>query len=166
MKIAVTDTNIFIYLIKANLLRGLFEIGYEIHTTNFVINELGEEITALLGPWVSINKLIVYSFSEDETEAIDKMELPKGLSFQDKGLYFYLNFWEGSVLLTNDGLLRKTIVKKDLEVHGVLWVLDHYNDKKLYTSQELSDGSKKMLAGYNRLPKTECEVRLKKWDKC
>jgi rRNA-processing protein FCF1 len=163
MKIAVTDTNIFIYLIKANLLRGLFEIGYEVHTTNLVLHELGEEGNKLLEQYISDGKLTVYSFSMNEIQQIEKIILPNGLSFEDKGIYFYVTFWNGPILLTNDGLLRKTSIKKEIEVHGILWVLDILFEEKTFSSQDLADGLKKMLAGYHRLPMAECEIRLKAW---
>lgn len=164
MKIAVTDTNIFIYLLKASLLQGLFEIGYEVHTTNLILYELGEDGNKFLDQYIREGKLIVYSFSMEEIQEINDTNLPNGLSFEDKGLFFYVNLWKGPILLTNDGLLRKTSIKKEVEVHGILWVMDKLLEKKRYTSNDLADGLKKMLNGYHRLPKAECEIRLKLWE--
>lgn len=43
MEIIVNDTNIFIDLYSCNLLDDFFMLPYNIHTTDFVMNELKED---------------------------------------------------------------------------------------------------------------------------
>ena len=41
--VAVSDTNIFIDLLETSLLDKLFLLPWEIHTTEFILNEIKEE---------------------------------------------------------------------------------------------------------------------------
>lgn len=40
--VAVSDTNIFIDLLETSLLEKLFHLPWEIHTTDFILNEIKE----------------------------------------------------------------------------------------------------------------------------
>jgi uncharacterized protein Smg (DUF494 family) len=62
MKIAITDANVFIDLLEADLIAFLFEIGYEIHTTLEVLNELFDEQQSTLHPFVNNGRLTLKVF--------------------------------------------------------------------------------------------------------
>jgi predicted nucleic acid-binding protein len=62
MRIAVIDTNIFIDLIKTELLPKLFETEFLIHTTAEVVNELLDHQQRALVDFIRDKKLIVCHF--------------------------------------------------------------------------------------------------------
>ncbi|WP_025765356.1 PIN domain-containing protein [Dyadobacter tibetensis] len=163
MKIAVTDTNIFIELIKAGLLPSLFQIGYTIHTTYEVVNELLPEQKSVLNDFIRDKKLIIYSFSASEITDITKQNLSPGLSFVDQGIFYYAQNQHDYFILTNDNLLRKTCKNSQIEVHGILWLMDLFLQKDLCTKPGLCQALKRMMQGFNRLPINECTERLNKW---
>ena len=72
MKIAITDANIFIDIIYLEIHSLLPLIGFEIYTTQYVLNELDEDQIQKLQPIISNNVLIVYSFQENELEELSK----------------------------------------------------------------------------------------------
>ena len=57
MKIAVTDANIFIDLIRLNMLAVLFAIEMEIYTTQEVIDQLNDDQTRALAAFLELAEL-------------------------------------------------------------------------------------------------------------
>lgn len=163
MKIAITDTNIFISLIRMDLLDRLFEIGYEIHTTEHVLEELTEIQKQKAEVFVKRGLLIKYSFQADEIIKISELSIPAGLAFVDRGLYYYSKQGQDYLLLTSDNLLRKTSQKNGIAIHGILWLLDTFLASRVATKEELYQGLTKLTQGYHRLPQEECNKRLKAW---
>ena len=66
-------------------------------------------------------------------------------------------------LLTGDGALRKSGQQGQLEVRGVLWILDELERHALLSTQQLADALDSMLKAGARLPKEECRKRLNRW---
>jgi len=166
MRIAVTDTNIFIDLIKTNLLINLFKIGVSITTTEEVINELLEYQQAVLSPFIESGNLIVSSFSADDIRLIESWPIPRGLSVVDTGLFLFAKTGEDYLILTNDQLLRSTCQHYQIEVHGRLWVMDLFFEQGLSTELELCEALSVLMKGFHRLPFIECKIRLTKWSAC
>lgn len=164
MKIAITDANIFIDLIEANLLDFLFEIDYKIHTTLEVLNELFEEQEKAVRSFVASKQLYVKVFSPSELTQLYNESFPRGLSIVDQGLIFYAVTNTDYLILSNDGLLRKTVKQRQVEVHGSLWVLDCLHEKKLVSNQRLCKALNHLQkGGFRRLPLKEIELRLSSW---
>lgn len=163
MKIAVTDTNIFIDLIKTNLLINLFKIGVSITTTVEVINELLEYQQAVLSPFIESGNLIVSDFSADDIRLIERWPIPRGLSVVDAGLFLFAKTGGNYLILTNDQLLRNTCQHYHIEVHGMLWLMDLFFEKRLSTGLELCEALNLLMKGFHRLPVLECKNRLIKW---
>jgi len=166
MKIAVTDTNIFIDLIKTNLLVNLFKIGVSITTTKEVINELLDNQQSVLSPFIESGDLIVSSFSADDIRLIESWPIPRGLSMVDAGLFLFAKTGEDYLILTNDQLLRSTCQHFHIEVHGVLWLMDLFFNQGLSTGPELFEALSLLMKGFHRLPIFECKIRLTKWSAC
>ena len=76
MKIAITDANIFIDLIKLQWLGYLFCIDIEIYTTLEVINELIDDQLERVTIFIQSRQLNIYSFSSSELEQIMQMAAP------------------------------------------------------------------------------------------
>ena len=72
MKVVITDANIFMHLIDADLLASFFKLDLEIVTTREVFDEIGSE-NLLLGPYVDFQLSVVIS-SDDQIDGI--LQLP------------------------------------------------------------------------------------------
>ena len=66
-KIVVSDTNIFIDLVKSDLLDNFFSLPWDIHTTDFVISELEiPEQKAAVMTFIKQKKLTIGKLDAEE----------------------------------------------------------------------------------------------------
>lgn len=73
---------------------------------------------------------------------------------------------QGTMLLTGDKRLRCIAERHhNRQVHGTLWVLDQLIKRKLIPPSEASSALHKMIQSGSRLPKSECERRVRQWSK-
>ncbi|WP_336269555.1 MULTISPECIES: hypothetical protein [Vreelandella] len=158
-KVVVSDTNIWIDLYRSGLLEVVFQLKHHFVTTEFVIHELksprGEHLVSLgLGVEVLAS-----------TEMLTLFDLRHTLgnsSLADVSCYF-LAKERGWTLLTGDGALRRSGHRSQLEVRGVLWLLDQFHEAALVSPDVLVKALNAMLANGARLPKEECLQRLQAW---
>ena len=76
--IVVSDTNIFIDLVKLDLLGDFFSLPWEVHTTDFVINELSDpDQNAAVSAFIKRNRLQVGKLSAEDV-ALGVELLPAG----------------------------------------------------------------------------------------
>jgi hypothetical protein len=68
-----------------------------------------------------------------------------------------------AILLTGDRRLRLEGLKRKVEVHGVLWILDRLIEKKVLTPRLAAAKLRLMLDEGAFLPPDECNARLEKW---
>ena len=162
MKIAVTDANIFIDLIKLQLLGHLFNLEFEIHTTREVVDQLNESQYQKIEPLIQSNNLTVCHFTGDELSAISDLECPRALEFADRTVVF-LAARIAAEVLTGDGPLRKFCTSQGLIVHGIIWLFDEFLDKKLILPATAIEKLTELLGFNSRLPKEDCMNRLKLW---
>ena len=66
-------------------------------------------------------------------------------------------------MLSGDGGLRKFAEKEQLEVRGIIWVFDLFEKYGVYNRKTLIEKMTRLLEINSRLPKKECEKRIKKW---
>jgi hypothetical protein len=66
-------------------------------------------------------------------------------------------------LLTGDRHLRTVAEQERVLVHGTLWCLDEMVKLKLIAPTQAYQALQDMLKGGSRLPKAECQKRLKRW---
>ncbi|GGA94935.1 hypothetical protein [Puia dinghuensis] len=162
MKIAVTDANIFIDLIRLNMLALLFSIEMEIYTAQEVIDQLNDdqsrELAAFLGP----QHLKVYRLSEKELEEVVAFEAPRSLELADRAVA-WLSIRLEATVLTGDGVLRKFCQTKRLEVRGIIWFFDCLVERELYTPQFAASKLTELQHINPRLPRNEITIRLQKW---
>lgn len=166
MKIAITDINIFIDLLEVDLLNFIFDIGYEIHTTLEVINELLEfnsNVIEIISVYTDKKTLHIKEFTSDEIDSIITLNLYKGLSFQDISLFYYATQKENFEVFTNDKLLSKTCLQQGIPIHGTLWILDKFNELQKITPIPLAQVLKKLMLRKDRFPIEECKKRLAIW---
>jgi hypothetical protein len=164
MKLAVTDANIFIDLVKLKMLGFLFSIELEIYTTQEVIDQLNNGQAEQVMYFVQSKHLNVYKFSEKEIAEIILLNAPRALEFTDKTVVF-LAKKINAIVLTGDGPLRKFCASSGLTVRGILWVFDSCLQKEKFNHKIAIEKLKVLLSFNDRLPKEECLKRIEAWEK-
>lgn len=164
MKIAVTDANIFIDLIKLDMLGFLFNLDLEIHTTYEVYNQLNSEQEKIAQNFVQSGLLILYSFTPEELEELNKIDFPPGLEIADRSVYYYASVSE-ALILSGDRKLKKFCESKHNNVKGIIWVFDQIVKNELIPVKNAAEKMELLLKINSRLPYEECQQRIKKWSK-
>ena len=162
MKIAITDANIFIDLIRLELLGYLFNLGMEIHTTREVYDQLNSHQREVAAGFVQAGVLSVYSFSYQELEEIELLECPAGLEMADRTVYYYSKRIE-ALVLSGDKKLRTFCLNQDIDVRGILWLFDLFLERGLITKIIAVEKLKFLLSFNDRLPMDQCQQRLNSW---
>lgn len=161
MRIAITDANIFIDLHALGCLGLLKNLDLEIHTTDLVISELSDEQKDAVREIVSV----VASISLDFLGDVEHIGVPKGLSVPDRSLIWYSQnaSLENMLILSADNLVRKWCKANNVDVYGILWILDISVEKSLLQYEEAYTLLKQLRKINQWLPYRECEERLEKW---
>jgi hypothetical protein len=162
MKLAVTDANIFIDLIKLQMLAMLFAIDMEIHTTREIVDQLNEGQYANLIEFIGPHHLRVHDLSDRQLQEVIQLDAPRALEFADKSVA-WLSMELSATVLTGDGPLRKYCKAKDLEVRGIIWLFDTIVEKGLMKPSLAADKMDYLVSFNSRLPKEECAQRIQKW---
>ena len=167
MIVVVNDANILIDLIKLQLVEVFFQMDWEFHSTNLIIeNELYDEQKEQLQPYIENGKLIIQELDVEDMLNIMTIQAQKPqLSDKDCSALHCAQKLDG-LLITSDNTLRKFAKIKKVEVHGHLWVFDALLQHRCITPQtaiskltELNTINAKL-----NLPKKECEARIEKWE--
>ena len=124
MKIIITDTNVFIDLIKSGALDFFFQCPFEVCTTDLVLEEIKpHEQRAHLEKHVAANRLRVLQLSAEEIFAASQLPTQSNLKrITDKSVLLKAIQMQ-ACLLSGDGDLRKEGQRAGLEVRGSLWVI-------------------------------------------
>jgi len=162
MVITVTDANIFIDLIKLDMLGYLFGAGLEIHTSSEIIEQLNETQQQKVNVFIHSRSLNVTYFTDIEIVEIQEETFPRALEFQDKTV-FYLAKKLDAQILTGDAALRKYCIDKQFNVHGIVWVFDRFIETKLITNKQAKEKMEELLSFNDRLPKLDCLNRIEVW---
>lgn len=167
MIIVVNDANILIDLIKLELLEPFFNLNWEFHSTNLIIeNELYDEQKELLIPFIILGKFIIQELSPDDMIAIFTLQYEKPqLSDKDCSALHCAQKLSAS-LITSDNVLRKQAKSKSIDVHGHLWVFDALVTQKCITPQQAITKLKELniINTKLKLPIKDCEERIEKWN--
>lgn len=164
MRILINDANIFIDLVKLELLVAFSNLSFDLHTTDFVIEELNGEQQVHIIKLSEFKRLNVIETNtiEDFLGINGILENSNGLSFEDCSVWYYSKKLSG-VLLTGDGKLRKLASKDDIEVRGVIYLFDEFLIQNLISFEEAVEKIKQLRLLNNRLPKKEIEKRIDCW---
>ena len=84
MRIAVTDANIFIDLIKLDLIAHLFTIEVEIFTTSEVLEELHDHQADELYGFHQNGQLFIHALTDAQRQAVGVLKVQKSLSYADR----------------------------------------------------------------------------------
>lgn len=164
MKIVINDANILIDLAKLELIEIFSKINFDLHTTDFVIEELNDEQHKPVSKLVKNGKLKVIETEDalDFQGIVDILENSSGLSFEDCSVWYYSKKLTGA-LLTGDGKLRKQATKGGIEVRGIIFIFDELIKQGLISFTIAIDKIENLSKLNNRLPKKEIEKRIENW---
>lgn len=123
MKLVVTDTSVFIDLIDMGVLAPFFALGFEVHTTAFVVDELNAEQHVALLPFIGSRALVVDPFSGEKVTVVEAMETRARLSFTDRSV-IHLALQLNATVLSGDGGIRKECKARQMQLHGSIWVVE------------------------------------------
>lgn len=162
MRIAVTDANIFIDLIFIDQLHFLFNVELEIFTSSEVLDELNTHQVAILNQYITTGELVIRVLTVAELESLDAMENTGGMSITDKTVFFLAEQLEAT-LLTGDRFLKKYCIKNEIEVHGLLWLLERFIEHELLHPSVACEKLVALMKFNPRLPLKECNELISKW---
>ncbi len=160
--VVVSDTNILIDLYEIGLIDFFFSHMIEIHTTDFVINEIKTvELRNLIEEYINSGLLRVDSIPNDKL--IDVLELISGnLSITDCSVW-YLSKRNNWILLTGDKNLRNKAQKDGVKVKGILFLLDVFVSEGKMNKTHAAFLLRTLQKINNRLPRKDIESRLSAW---
>lgn len=164
--IVVSDTNIFIDLLRLDLLGDFFSLPWEIHTTDFVISELTvPDQKAAVTAFIKRNRLMVGKLSIEEVgEVVDKSNETGGrISITDFSVCYYAKK-NGYTLLTGDRNLRKVAISEGITVHGILFLFDELVAHKILPPKLAAEIIIKLKGINTWLPFDEVDSRINKWN--
>lgn len=162
MKLAVTDANIFIDLIKLQMLAFLFKIGMEIHTTKEIVDQLNDHQLLSLTQFIDSQHLRLHFLSAAQLQEVITLAAPRSLELADKSVA-WLSLRLAATVLTGDGPLRKYCQAKHLEVKGIIWLFDVFVEKGLVKPLSAAAKMESLIQFNSRLPKDECSHRIQQW---
>jgi hypothetical protein len=157
----VLDANILIDLHVGGLIEDLFRLPFRLVTPDVIVAELWEP---------DGETLMKYGLEKEE---LSSAEVQKIVSLRDKYLHVSVNDLFALVLaralqatlVTGDRHLSEAATGERVPVHGTLWVLDKLVGLRIVNRLDASKALNRMLAGGSRLPKVECQKRLREWSK-
>lgn len=161
--VVVNDTNIFIDLLSIDLLDDFFRLPIEIHTNDFIINELTES-QQRQKVLAYCPRLYVKKYSEREVAEVAAFHATceNNVSFVDCSVWLYAK-QNSYRLLTGDGKLRKSASASETVVSGILYIFDLMVESSIISQQKGYDKLRELSAINNRLPSDEIRRRLNKW---
>ncbi len=133
--IIVQDTCILLDLVDLELLEGFFQLDIEVFTTPQVIAEITndqqwEKVTV----FVQSKRLKIDGKGVFES-IVEISDTNPSLSFADSSVVELASRIEG-IVLSSDGSLRKVSMRKGLEVHGMLWIIEQLSGNDILSIED------------------------------
>ncbi len=163
MRIAVKDASILIDLAEGDLLGLWFQLKIETHTTDLVLREVRQESQwRRVAAFVDAGLIQTHKTEGAEIAAVAVFAQGNGISLADASGVLLARRLK-AFLLTGDRRMRRTGQAEDVEVRGVLWILDQLVERGVLPKAEAATRLEAICAAGSRLPRSECETRLKVW---
>lgn len=125
-RFVVSDTNIFIDLVELGILADLFYLPWQIHTTDFVMDELTDatQFDAVYS-YCERGRMTVGTLTPEEVGKIFQMSSMPGCKISPADFSVILYAQKANFnILTGDKRLRIYAEKEGIEVHGILFVFE------------------------------------------
>ncbi len=164
MKTAVQDANIIFDLFDINLLYIFFNLNFDVYITDFVLSEIKEPSQKeMIDNFIIAGKLELLETPKDEISKLTKIrdDFP-GLTIEDCSIFYHAKK-NKAFILTGDNALKIYAESNQIEVHGILWVLDELIKEEQISEKKAYLKLTQLMETNSRLPKNECEKRLKNW---
>jgi len=105
----------------------------------------------------------VHTLTGDELiDALDIQAEHQGLSLNDCSVWLQAKKINAT-LLTGDGLLRKRARNNNLEVRGILFIMDEIVAKGIVSKPTMANKIALLSQQNSRLPKVELDKRINLW---
>lgn len=167
MRIVVSDSSCLIDLRKVSLLEAFLQLPYEVLIPNTLFEDELLKFTAAQKKMLVRGGLQVVDLpGEQVTRVVEvKREAPR-LSTNDAFAFVLAEGHPDCILLTGDGLLRTLAEDHEMEVHGVLWVIDELHDHKIETASKLHRALRTMEDDPTfRLPSRALQAAIRRYSK-
>jgi predicted nucleic acid-binding protein len=167
MRIVISDSSCLIDLRKVSLLDVFLRLPYEFLIPNTLFEEELLKFTAAQKKALLRAGLKVIDLpGERVSRAQQVIRAAPKLSVHDGFAFALAESHPGCILLSGDGELRKLAAEHEMEVHGVLWILDEIHRNKLATGATLRSVLEFLTADTTvRLPRRELAMYVKRFEK-
>jgi predicted nucleic acid-binding protein len=167
MRIVISDSSCLIDLRKVSLLDVFLRLPYEFLIPNTLFEEELLKFTAAQKKALLRAGLKVIDLpGERVSRAQQVMRAAPKLSVHDGFAFALAESHPGCILLSGDGELRKLAAEHEMEVHGVLWILDEIHRNKLAAGATLRSVLEFLTADTTvRLPRRELAMYVKRFEK-
>lgn len=162
MKFIIEDANILLDLANGDILAAWLSLGHLNGTTDLVwaeVKRTGQR--AKIEPFIDSRQIQLCNIEPNEWSEIAAFSGKNKVSVPDGSVWF-LAKKQGAILLTGDGILRKA-ARTDVEVRGVLWVLDELVREKRLTPLRAIEALNAIREQGAFLPESECTKRIAAW---
>jgi len=167
MRIIVSDSSCLIDLRKGSLLETFLQLPYEFLIPNTLFEEELLKFTDAQKKMLLAGGLKVIDMPGERVQRAQQVvrESPR-LSVHDGFAFALAESHPGCILLSGDGELRKLAITHNIQVHGILWVVDELHRCALATASELLS----VLAGFSaditvHLPRKDLAAYIKRYEK-
>lgn len=165
MRIVISDSSCLIDLRKASLLDAFLRLPYELLIPNTLFEDELLKFMAAQKKSLVRSGLTVMDLPRDSVLRARQLvrELPH-LSIHDGFAFALAESCRRCILLTGDGTLRALEHEQDIEVHGVLWVINEIHRHAISTAENLLTALQ-LLADVPtvRLPHRELAAYIKRY---
>lgn len=161
MKVVITDVSVFFDLYHLKVLPEFFALDLEIHTTNFVYNEIvHSDQKNEFSVFERSNKLHIIKITANEEDEIRAMQLVRSnRSFPDRTV-LWIAKQLNCILLTCDNTLRKEAIEQGLKVHGSIWVINQLVENEIILKTRGIELFEQMKLINTRLPYSEIDKQI------
>src|SRR5438067_940767 len=163
MKVAVKDACVLIDLVNGGLLDAWFRLGIETFTTDLVIRQVKADLQwKAVSVFIEAGLLRIETLTGEQIERMGRTHADVRLGIEDQSAIF-LAIERNAILLTGDRRLRIEAGKHKVDVRGLLWILDELVARSVIPPALAALRLQAMRESGARLPKEECEERLRRW---
>jgi predicted nucleic acid-binding protein len=165
MRIVVSDSSCLIDLRKVSLLDALLRLPFEFLIPDTLFEDELLKFTAAQKKALLRGGLQVIDLpGERVLRAQAVIRQAPRLSVNDGFAFTLAESQADCILLTGDGELRELATRHQMEVHGVLWVIDEIHRNQIETAKTLLVALKAFSADPTlRLPKREVCASIKRF---
>lgn len=166
-RIVVSDTNIFIDLVELGILADLFYLPWQIHTTDFVMDELTDATQFdVVNSYCERGRLTVGMLTPEEVGKLFQMSSSPGCKISPADFSVILYAQKANFnILTGDKQLRTYAEKEGIEVHGILFIFEALVEHSILPPALATELLQKLKELNKRTPAELIEALIKKLER-